>query len=299
MDITCVLPAKALNGERPGWHAGMRKLFWVDIREPALHAFDPSTGLDEAWEMPAWIGCYALTANGALVALRTGLYYFDIGTGALTLAAAAPFNPRRFIFNDGRCDRVGRFYAGPMYLPLKPGDQHGGPKAAPVWRYEPPGRWRAVSPDVQTSNGLAWSPDGRTMYHSDTAQKVIWACDYDEATGTVEHRRVFARVEVADDQGGPDGATVDRDGFYWCAVFANGCLLRFDPAGKLERRVEMPVKYPTMPSFGGPDLDILYVTSATWPIPESDRGKHPLEGGLFAVQAPVAGFASAIFDPTR
>ena len=102
MDITCVLPAKALNGERPGWHADMRKLFWVDIREPALHAFDPSTGLDEAWEMPSWIGCYALTANGALVALRTGLYYFDIGTGALTLAAAAPFNPRRFIFNDWR-----------------------------------------------------------------------------------------------------------------------------------------------------------------------------------------------------
>ena len=92
-----------------------------------------------------------------------------------------------------------------------------------------------MSPDVKTSNGLAWSPDGRTMYHSDTAQKTIWTCDYDEASGTVTDRRVFAHVDVEDEMGGPDGATVDRDGFYWCAVFANGCLLRFDPDGKLAR----------------------------------------------------------------
>ncbi len=299
MTVDLVLGAKALNGERPGWHAGRQKLFWVDIREPALHAFDPVTGTDQAWEMPAWIGCYALTDSGALVALRTGLHGFDIDTGALTFAAAAPFDPRRFIFNDGRCDRVGRFYAGPMYLPLRPGDQDLGSQKAPLWRYEPPGRWRAVSPDVKTSNGLAWSPDGRTMYHSDTDQKVIWACDYDEATGAIENRRIFATVEVENQQGGPDGATVDRDGFYWCAVFANSCLLRFDPDGTLERRVEMPVRYPTMPSFGGPDLGTLYVTSATWPMPESERQKHPQEGGLFALDPPAKGFASAIFDPTR
>ena len=298
-EVTLVLPARALNGERPGWHAGRQALFWVDIREPALHCFDPATGKDQAWEMPAWIGCYALTAKGALVALRTGLFAFDIGSGSLAFVAEPPFDPRRFIFNDGRCDRVGRFYAGPMHLPLRPGDPPGAPDAAPLWRYEPPGRWSAVSPDVKTSNGLAWSPDGRTMYHSDTARRTIWACDYDEATGAVENRRVFAQVPVEDPTGGPDGAAVDRDGFYWCAVFANGHLLRYDPAGKLERRVEMPVKYPTMPSFGGPNLDTLFVTSAIWPIPEHERPQHPMEGGLFALQAPAPGFASVIFDPTR
>ena len=297
--VDLVHPARALNGERPGWHAGRQRLFWVDIREPALHCFDPVTGTDQSWEMPAWIGCYALTDGGALVALRTGLYDVDFDAGSLSFRAEAPFDPRRFIFNDGRCDRVGRFFAGPMYLPLRPGDQQDGPRTAPLWRYEPPGRWHAVSPGVSTSNGLAWSPDGRTMYHSDTAQKLIWACDYDEATGAVANRRVFAHVEVEDPQGGPDGATVDRDGFYWCAVFANTCLLRFDPAGRLERRVAMPVKYPTMPSFGGPNLDILYVTSATWPIPDDERDAHPLEGGIFALEAPAPGLASVIFDPTR
>ena len=300
MNVACVLDAKALNGERPGWHPRFGKLFWVDIREPALHAFDPATGEDTSWEMPAWIGCFAVTEAGAVVALRTGLHAFDASTGALTFLAPAPFDPRRFLFNDGRCDPVGRFYAGPMYLPLRPGDTQGGEEAAPLWRYEPSrAGWAAVSPPVKTSNGLGWSPDGRTMYHADTAGKVIWACDYDEASGAIENRRVFAQVEVEDDQGGPDGASVDADGFYWCAVFANSCLMRFDPSGKLERRVPMPVKYPTMPAFGGPDLKTLFVTSANWPIPPEDRDKHPLEGGLFAIEAPVAGQAPRFFNPAR
>ncbi len=137
------------------------------------------------------------------------------------------------------------------------------------------------------------------MYHADTDPKTIWAYDYDEATGTAENRRVFAQVEVADGQGGPDGASVDSHGFYWCAVFANGCLLRFDPDGRLERRIAMPVKYPTMPAFGGADLKTLFVTSATWPIPVHERKSHPLEGGLFAMEAPVAGMLPSLFDPSR
>lgn len=300
MAVELVLAAKALNGERPGWHPRFQKLFWTDIRAPALHAFDPATGRDEAWEMPAWIGCFGQTERGAVVALRTGLFDFDVETGVLTFLAPPPFDPRRFLFNDGRCDRAGRFYAGPMYLPLKPGDSSGAEKAAPLWRYRPATRsWDAIPPSLKTANGLAWSPDGRTMYHSDTDPKVIWASDYDEATGAVENRRVFARVEVEDSQGGPDGASVDSDGFYWCALYANHCLLRFDPAGKIERRVPMPVKYPTMPCFGGPDLKTLYITSANWPLDPAAREKNPLEGGLFAMEAPVAGQPPHFFDPAR
>ena len=301
--VDLVLPAQALNGERPGWHPVQKRLYWVDIRAPSLHAYDPETGRDEVWEMPAWIGCHAVTPKGAIVALRTGLHAFDSETGALDFLAPAPFDSRRFIFNDGRCDRRGRFYAGPMYLPLNPGDGSGAEKAAPLWRFEPGApkevAWTPVTPPVKTSNGLAWSPDGRTMYHSDTDPNDIWAYDYDEGTGAVENRRVFAEVEVEDRQGGPDGASVDSDGFYWCAVFANNCLLRFDPDGRLERRVAMPVKYPTMPAFGGPDLKTLFITSATWPMRPEERPNHPLEGGLFALEAPAPGLPPAIFNPSR
>lgn len=293
--VDLVLRAHALNGEAPGWDDRSNRLFWVDIREPALHRFDPETRRDEAWVMPGWIGCFALADRGAVVALSTGLYLFDIDSGSLECLAPSPFDSRRFIFNDGRCDPQGRFLAGTMYLPLDPGDQSAAEAASPLWRYDGDGRWGAVSPPVKMSNGLAWSPDGRTMYHSDTDPKIIWAHDYDPATGATANRRVFAEIEVEDRRGGPDGASVDSDGFYWCALYANHALLRLDPSGRIERRIPMPVKFPTMPTFGGPDLRTLYITSANWQIPPSERAAHPDEGSLFALEAPASGLPSNRF----
>lgn len=289
--VRTVLAARALNGETPTWCPDRRRLFWVDIREPALHAFDPATGQDERWVMPAWIGSYGLTDRDAVVALRTGLFLFDLGTGALEHLAPPPCDPRRFLLNDGKCDPAGRFLVGPMHLPL--GDPPPGmPQAAPLWRWEGGGHWAEMTAPVQTSNGLAWSPDGRTMYHSDTAQHAVWAYDYDPATGALDGKRVFARVEEGGEQGGPDGAAVDRDGFYWCAVFGGGCLLRFDPGGVLERRVAMPVRYPTMPTFGGEGFGTVFVTSANYPLSPEERRERPDEGNLFAFEAPVPGLQS-------
>lgn len=293
-EIQRVLHAQALNGERPAWSVSRQRLFWVDLRAPALHLFDPGTGHDEAWEMPCWIGCYGLTASGAVVALRTGLYLFELDTGALRFLATSPFDIRRFIFNDGRCDRQGRFLAGTMYVPLKPGEaEKGTTKRTPLWRYEGNGAFAPVAEATQTSNGLAWSPDGRTMYHSGTKEKTIWAHDYDPDTGAISNRRVFATVEMQG-QGGPDGATVDRDGFYWSCIFGGGRVLRFDPDGRLERTIEMPVKHPSMPAFGGPNLDTVFVTSANWPLSPEER-KHSVEGDLFAFQAPVPGLPETEF----
>ena len=289
-DIRLVLRADALNGETPIWCAARRRLFWVDIRAPSLHLFDPMTGRDESWHMPAWIGCYGLTERGAVVALRTGLFDFALDTGALTFVAAPPCDARRFALNDGRCDPSGRLLIGTMYQPLSPGDQQPDePRGTPLWRYEGKGRWQAVTPNVHTSNGLAWSPDRRTMYHSDTKAHTIWAWDYDTRSGTPSNRRVFVHMADAPDEGGPDGANVDRDGFYWCAVYGAGVLRRYDPAGKLEREIKLSVRYPTMPAFGGAALDTLYVTSANWPLSDEERRRHPDEGGLFAMPARVPG----------
>ncbi|RYC31016.1 SMP-30/gluconolactonase/LRE family protein [Lichenibacterium minor] len=295
--VELLLRAGALNGERPGWDARSQRLFWVDIREPALHMFDPATRNDVSWEMPAWIGCYALDGDGgAMVALATGLYHIRLDTGTLTPFAHSPFDARRFVFNDGRCDPRGRFFGGTMYLPLKPGDMSGDAKKTPLWRYDGGGRWTAVTDPVAMSNGLAWSPDGRTMYHADTEPKTIWAYDYDLDTGTPTNKRVFAQVEVKDASGGPDGATVDSEGFYWSCIYANGEMLRFDPEGRIERRVPLPVKYPTMPALGGPDLKTLFVTSANHALSPEERALHPDEGGLFALEAPVPGVLPNLFS---
>lgn len=298
--VQLVENAHALNGECPQWDELRQLLYWVDMRRPALHAYDPAGGRSLCWEMPAWIGCYGLRRDGrVVVALRTGLQLFDPQHGSLHTLAPAPYDMRRFCFNDGRCDRRGHLIVGPMYHPLnggetsgESGDPSGGDAAqrAPLWRYDGAGAMVPLGlPPVRIANGLAFSPDGRTLYHSDTPSRTIWACDYDEENCTASSQRVFARVDEGGPEGGPDGATVDRDGFYICAVFGGGCLLRFDPDGRLERRIELPVRYPTMPALGGPDLGTLYVTSASYPLRSCGDAQGTVAGGLFSLRAPVPG----------
>ena len=264
------------------------------MRKPSLHAFTPATGQDRAGEMPSWIGSYGMREDGRLVvALRDGVALFDAADGSLRPVAPVPFDARRFCLNDGRCDRQGRFIVGPMHHPLGPaGSARGGPQAAPLLRFDPNDGLVPLPPTpVTISNGLAFSPDGRTMYHSDTPKKTVWACDYDPETGAVARQRVFARVDEGGDNGGPDGAVVDSEGAYICAVFGGGGLLRFDPDGRLERRIPLPVDYPTMPAIGGPDRRTLYVTSASYPIKVDEEQEHPWAGGLLALEAPAPGLA--------
>jgi sugar lactone lactonase YvrE len=295
LDVQCVLRAGAINGECPRWRAEESRLYWVDMRAPALHRLDPSTGEDQCWDMPDWIGCYVFEQGGEiLVALRGGVYRLDPDSGGLRRMADPPYDQQRFCFNDGGCDPKGRFYVGPLFAPKL---KQNGPTRAPVWRFEGRG-WTAVTDPVQISNGLAWSADGGTLYHADTARKTIWKRPYDLATGEVGAAEVFAVVELGGPDGGPDGAVVDRDGFYICAVFGAGCLLRFDPGGRLERRIALPARYPTMPAFGGENLDMLFVTSASFPIPKDQRGAHPDDGAIFALEAPAPGVAVQSYKPS-
>ena len=279
----------SITGESPVWCERTARLYWVDVQEPALHRLDPETGLDESWIMPAWIGCLALGGGAAegsvLVALRTGAYRFELDTGALSLVAPAPYDPRRFFLNDGKCDRVGRFWVGPMRHSLLP--QVGEPGAAkgPLWRLDDD-RLVASGKELALSNGLAWSPDGRTMYHSHTEAGEIYAWDYDAAAGEMSCGRLFAKVEGPP---GPDGAAVDRDGFYWSAINGQGKVIRFDPGGRVERELGVPFKFPTMVAFGGPDLRTVFVTSGRWAIAEKDAADYPLDGGIIALEAPVPG----------
>jgi len=229
-----------------------------------------------------------------VVALRTGLFDFTFADGSLRFLAPTPFDSRRFVFNDGGLDRQGRFWIGPMYEPLEPGDASPAPKDLPFWRYDGGGRWHAGTRPVKTANALAWSPDGRTMYFGDTLGKTIWAADYDPNLGLPLNERVFARVEEGT---GPDGASVDADGFLWCAIHGAGKVLRFDPQGRVEREVRMPVQYPTMPTFGGADLRTVYVTSANHTLSEAEKRQRPQEGNLFAFEAPVAGLTDARYTP--
>ena len=288
-EYECVLSRPSITGESPVWCELTQRLYWVDVQEPALHCFDPATRRDESWIMPAWIGSFALgggaAAGTAVVALRTGVCRFDFATGALTEIAPAPYDMRRFFLNDGKCDRRGRFWVGPMHHVLPPVVGPAGPNSAPLWRLD--GNTLVPRGDsMSLSNGLAWSPDGGTMYHSGTQAGVIHAFDYDEESGEMSRPRVFARFEG---EGGPDGAAIDRDGYYWTAMNGQGRLLRLDPAGQVERELRLPIRYPTMCAFGGPALDVLYIASGRWPIPDLKAADYPLDGSILAVRPPVPG----------
>ncbi len=192
-------------------------------------------------------------------------------------------------FNDGRCDRQGRFWAGTMLL-----DMAAGAPVGALYRYNA-GQNEPLVPQLSefiVPNGLAFSPDGTTMYLSDSHPSVqkIWAYDYDTDTGTPHNRRLF--VDMNNFLGRPDGAAVDADGCYWICGNDAGLIHRFTPAGKLDQSLVVPVKKPTMCAFGGPNLDTLFVTSIR---PGGDISDQPLAGGVFALRPGVQGLPEPAF----
>jgi sugar lactone lactonase YvrE len=286
-DIRCVLPACALLGEGPLWDPEDGVLYWVDIKRRLVHRFDPLTGRDAEWPVPEPVGSLARrTTGGLVVALRTGFHFLDLDTGAIQPVAQPEPDRSENRFNDGKPDRRGRFWAGSMHDPMT------APTGA-LYRLDPDGGCQRMVDGVICSNALCWSPDGRTMYHADTLRRVVWAWDSDPDRGEIANRRVF--LELSGDDGFPDGATVDAEGFLWLAHWGGWQLTRRDPTGRTERVIRLPVQQPTCPAFGGPDLRMLYVTSAAIGLSADALAAQPCAGGLLALDPGVRGLPEARF----
>lgn len=287
MTVDCVLDARARLGEGPLWHPGEQALYWVDITAPALRRLDPASGRDESWPLPAAIGCFAFReAGGLVVALQTGLALLDPASGALTPLVRPAQEPPGNRFNDGKCDRAGRFFAGTM-------DDAEAACTGALYRLDPDLSLHHMRGDVFISNGLGWSSDDRVMYFTDSPRREIRAYDYDIATGAMTGERVFARI--APDAGFPDGLCVDAEDHVWSAHWGGARLTRWRPDGTIERVVPMPVPQPTSCCFGGPGLATLYVTSARKGLDEAALAAYPLSGGVFALEPGVRGQPTAFF----
>jgi sugar lactone lactonase YvrE len=277
-------------GESPVWSAQEGAWYWVDITVGQVWRFDASSGALRCWRTPEMVGCIAVKATGGLIAgMETGIFSITLGNGdtvtAERLAAPAALGPG-MRFNDGKCDRQGRFWSGTMFM-----DMLATRPIGQLYRYSGDcGLSEPVVSKLVTQNGLAWSPDGRTMYLSDShpSRQCIWAFDYDVDTGTPHERRLL--VDMTSMRGRPDGATVDSDGCYWIAGNDGGCLLRFTPAGALDREIELPFAKPSMCSFGGANLDTLLVTSI---IPGQGRGTW--DGAVALLRPGVKGLAEVPF----
>jgi sugar lactone lactonase YvrE len=285
--LRCVLDARASLGECPVWSRAEQALYWVDINAPSLNRFDPASGENRAMPMPMSIGCFALRERGGfVVALRDGIWLARADGTLERKVAVAPYDPAHHRFNDGRCDPQGRLFAGTM-------NEKRDAASAALYRLDPDFTLTEVVGGLTISNGLAWSPDGRTMYHTDTPAQTINAYTFDAPSGTPSAQREFARFTGEGDR--PDGAAVDSEGCYWIALYGGGRVLRLSPAGTILAECAVPARCPTMCAFGGGDLKTLYVTSARQRRDAAELARLPQSGALFALSVDVPGLPEPAF----
>jgi sugar lactone lactonase YvrE len=281
-------------GEAPLWHPAERNIYWVDIASFKVHRVHPLTGEHREWLMTSEPSALALHPHGGLVvSLREGFVHLDTASGTVTLIAAAPYDTSVARFNDGAVDPAGRFWVGTIY---EPRDQ----QAAAMYCLEKGSVSLKWSGGMTNSNGLAFSPDGRAMYHADTTSHRVDRYVFDADSGTVSHPQRFQQfsTDKAHNYGGrPDGAAVDSEGAYWCAMFEGGRLLRFSPEGELLREVSLPLRCPTKIAFGGDDLRTLYLTSACQGRSSQELEQYPLSGCVLAMTVDVAGREEPMYLP--
>jgi L-arabinonolactonase len=261
-------------GEGPVWDVTERALYWLDPFGPTIYRLDPKSGAIKFWKTPKQIGSLALREKrGAICAMSDGFYFFDFDSGSATPVPSGNVADPGTVFNDGKTDLRGRFIAGTA-------DPEFAKPSASVYSVDGSTKCSRLDTGFVCSNGPCFSPDNRVFYCADSMSRMIYAYDYDLATGEVSNKRNFASTK---DLGGlPDGATVDAEGHLWSAIAGGGKVACFNPNGSLARTVDMPTPIPASVMFGGDDLDVLYVPSIGVKIAGLDPG--PNGGSLFAVK---------------
>jgi sugar lactone lactonase YvrE len=286
--VRVVVNARDQLGETPLWCPRTGKIWWIDIERPKLQSFDERTGKHEVYAFGStFAGSLALhRAGGFVVALDNSLHRFDPANSMLGHIVDVEPADKPTRLNDGRCDRQGRLWIGTMDAAIRE-------PLGSFYRVDPSGAVQWLFNDIIVTNSVTTSPDDRTLYMSDTRRFKIWAFDLDPDDGVLSNRRVFA--DYSQEKGRPDGACVDSDGCVWNAVFAGHRVIRYTPAGKVDRVVELPVTNPTCVCFGGPALDTLYITTATKMIAPEVLAREPLAGALLALDVGVKGLPEAMF----
>jgi L-arabinonolactonase len=270
-DIFCVYEAKDLLGEGPIWNELENKLYWCDNLRPCIHRYDPANGEVKTWPMKEEVGSLVFRKkDGKIVAgMKSGFAFLDLDAGTVDYIVN-PEPETGNCLNDGKVDRAGRYWCGTINRDLKT-------KNGALYRLDTNLTSHKMDYGVIASNGIAFSPDDKTMYFSDSRSAVVWAYDLDIASGEISNKRVFIENTKV------DGATVDTEGNYWCAHVHEWHVGQHDPKGRLIRKIKMPVRQPTMCTFGGEKFDILYVTSTRNFLQPDEAETTPLAGSLFAI----------------
>lgn len=285
MDLALALDSRAELGEGPLWDAARGCLWWVDILGSAVHAFDPTSGVDRAIPVGEHVGTVVTRRDGGLLlALRHGFAACDPLTGQLERWGDPECGRAELRFNDGKCDPQGRFWAGSMAYDGTAG-------AGSLWRLDPDRSLRRVLADVTISNGVAWDVRRSIFYHIDSPTRCVSAFAFDPSTGSLSDRRTA--ITCAPEDGFPDGCAIDAEGLLWIAHWGGGQVVRWDPhSGRAVQRVRVPVSQPTAVAFAGSRL---FITSARTGLSPADLTREPHAGGIFTAETGVTGAPTYAF----
>jgi sugar lactone lactonase YvrE len=275
-----LVDARSTLGEGPVWDDEARRLWWVDILEGCVHRTDPSTARDEVFDAGQYVGAVGLRSSGGLVAaVRDGFATFDPSSGRLDLIADLQDDARSLRANDGKVDPAGRFWAGMMAQDHRDG-------AGALYRLDADRSVHRMVDGTSISNGLDWSPDARTMYYIDSTPRTVDRFAYDRSTGDITGRETLITMP---DGIFPDGMTVDADGCLWVALWDGWAVERYTPDGRLDRRIDVPAAQASSCAFGGPELDLLFITTAQEGFPAGGKRDQPHAGSLFVCRPGVDG----------
>jgi sugar lactone lactonase YvrE len=281
--IYSVLPINSWLGESPLWDVEQQLLYWVDILGQKIHSLDPVLEKLTTYPLTEKITSIALRKGGGLVATSfKGFMLFTFETGKLTPLVEVEKDLPNNRFNDGKCDRSGRFWAGTM------DKVHWDKPTGTLYSLQPNRIALATEKNGVCFNGIAWSLDNRTMYVIESFRYAIFAYDFDLPSGTLCNKRTFLSFSP-EARGFPDGMTVDSEGSIWCALGVLGKILRIDPKGQITQTFSFPVPGITSCTFGGKNLQTLYVTSSRENMTDADLQKYPLSGNLFSIETHVKG----------
>lgn len=274
-------------GETPIWIPGEQALYWIDIEGERVHRYEPALGAVQSFDTGVPVTALARCGEGRwILATKTGLSFWDSGTNHSTFIVN-PETHADLRFNDSAVDRQGRLLVGSM------NQKDLGAAEGSLYRLDPDLTIHQIDTGYAVANGIGFSPDGRSVYVTEMFRNRILVHDYDTAAGTVKNRRTFATIPT--DAGLPDGLIVDREGFVWSAHWGGSRVTRYDPEGKIERVIHLPVPNVTCMGFGGKDLNELYITTGWFLMSAEDRGKHPLAGDLFRMKTDVQGMVEPVF----
>ena len=286
IEVETLTDIEADLGEGPVWSPEDQTIYWIDVTQRKIFRHGLATKKTETFAVSGMPGSIALRKRGGIVAaFRTGPVLIDLISGQETrLPSGIDFGKERF--NDGKCDRRGRFFAGTMDKTMR--DAIGG-----LYRIDPDHSVTKVGDGIRLSNGIGWSPDDRVMYHCDSRPGYVYAYDYDIDTGTPRNRRVHLDLTKADYH--PDGCTVDAEGFLWLAEVGSSNVGRYAPDGRRVGGITLPTPRVTSVMFGGPKLETLFITTMRYNLSPEESARQPLAGRLFVCEPGVKGLAEPMF----